>query len=143
MYSLGKTHKHIKEMKAVSGLEFPPVFCPSVGDFYNGMTVTIPITLRLLGNGADASTMWQALSDNYRSEHFVKVMPFGGEGLPEENELFSNTLADTNMMQIFVYGNEDHALLVSRLDNLGKGASGAAVQCMNIMMGIDEGTGLE
>ena len=143
MYSLGKTHKHIKEMKAVSGLEFPPVFCPSVGDFYNGMTVTIPITLRLLGNGADARTMWQALSDNYRSEHFVKVMPFGGEGLPEESELFSNTLADTNMMQIFVYGNEDHALLVSRLDNLGKGASGAAVQCMNIMMGIDEGTGLE
>lgn len=142
-YSLGKTHKHVKEMMAVSGLSYPPIFCPSVGDFYNGMVVTIPIHLRTMARKATPRDVWEMFAEHYEGERFVKVMPFGAEGSPEETELFSNTLADTNMLQIFVYGNDDHVLLCSRLDNLGKGASGAAVQCMNIMMGIDEGTGLE
>lgn len=142
-YSLGKTHKHVKEMMAVSGLSYPPIFCPSVGDFYNGMVVTIPIHLRTMARKATPRDVWEMFAEHYEGERFVKVMPFGAEGMPEEAELFSNTLADTNMLQIFVYGNDDHVLLCSRLDNLGKGASGAAVQCMNIMMGIDEGTGLE
>ncbi len=142
MYSLGKTHKHIKEMMAVSGLSYPPVFCPAVGDFYNGMTVTVPFPLRTMAKKVTAHDVWEMFAAHYEGQRFVKVMPFGGEGTSEENELFSNALADTNMLEIFVYGNDDHVLTVSRLDNLGKGASGAAVQCMNIMMGIDEGTGL-
>lgn len=143
MYSLGKTHKHVKEMMAISGLSYPPIFCPSVGDFYNGMVVTVPVHLRTMAKKATPHDVWEMFAEHYRDERFVKVMPFGAEGMPEEAEIFSNTLADTNMLQIFVYGNDDHVLLCSRLDNLGKGASGAAVQCMNIMMGIDEGTGLE
>lgn len=142
-YSLGKTHKHVKEMMAVSGLSYPPVFCPIVGDFYNGMVVSIPIQLRTMAKKATAHDVWEMISEHYAGEHFVRVMPFGAEGMPEATELFSNTVADTNMLRIFVYGNDDHVLLCSQLDNLGKGASGAAVQCMNIMMGIDEGTGLE
>ncbi len=143
MYSLGKTHKHIKEMMTVSGLTYPPVFCPSTASFYNGMVVTIPLVLRTLAKKCTAEDIWKMLRNNYKNERFVRVMPFMAEGMDEQNELFANTVADTNELQIFVYGNEDHALLCSRLDNLGKGASGAAVQCMNIMMGIDEGTGLE
>ena len=142
-YSLGKTHKHVKEMMAVSGLSYPPVFCPIVGDFYNGMLVNIPIQLRTMARKVTAHDVWEMLSEHYAGEHFVQVMPFGAEGMPEASELFSNTVADTNMLRIFVYGNDDHVLLCSQLDNLGKGASGAAVQCMNIMMGIDERTGLE
>ncbi len=143
MYSLGKTHKHVKEMMAVSGLSYPPIFCPIVGDFYNGMVVSIPISLRTMARKVTPRDVWEMLSAHYEGERFVRVMPLCAEGMPEETELFSNTLADTNMLEIFVYGNSDHVLLCSRLDNLGKGASGAAVQCMNIMMGIDEGTGLE
>ncbi len=142
MYSMGKTHKHVKEMMAISGLSYPPVFCPVVGDFYNGMTVTVPVQLRTMARKATAHDVWEMFAEHYEGERFVKVMPFGAEGMNEEAELFSNALADTNMLEIFVYGNDDHVLLCSRLDNLGKGASGAAVQCMNIMMGIDEATGL-
>ena len=83
------------------------------------------------------------MSDYYRNQKFVKVAPFLGDGVIEKDCLYANTLKETNMMQIFVCGNDEQALLVARLDNLGKGASGAAVQCMNIMMGIDEATGLE
>ncbi len=141
-YSLGKTHKHIKEMMAISGLSFPPVFCPSVGDFYSGMVVTVPLVRRTLAKKASAEDIWIAFDEQYRGQNFVKVMPFGGKGLEEENIMFSNILSGTNRMEIFVYGNDDYILLCSRLDNLGKGASGAAVQCMNIMTGLDERTGL-
>lgn len=143
MYSLGKTHKHIKEMMAVSGLSYPPIFCPMTADFYNGMVVTIPVHLRAMAKKVTPHDVWEMLSEHYKGQRFVQVMPFCGEGMPEETAMFADAVADTNMLQIFVYGNDDHVLLMSRLDNLGKGASGAAVQCMNIMMGIDEGTGLE
>lgn len=142
MYSLGKTHKHIKEMMAISGLSFPPVFCPSTASFYSGMTVSVPLVLRTLQRKTTPEAIHTLLAQHYKKERFVKVMPFNGEGMPEEKVLYTNAVAGTNELQIFVYGNEDHVLLVSRLDNLGKGASGAAVQCMNIMMGIDEGVGL-
>ncbi|MGN0642259.1 MAG: N-acetyl-gamma-glutamyl-phosphate reductase [Huintestinicola sp.] len=143
LYSMGKTHKHIKEMMHVSGLSYPPIFNPIVDDYYNGMIVSVPLHLRAMAKKVTPKDVWEMISAHYEGEHFVKVMPFGGEGMEEEKALFANTLADTNFLQIFVYGNEDHILLCARLDNLGKGASGAAVQCMNIMMGIDEGTGLE
>lgn len=141
-YAMGKTHKHIKEMMAVSGLSYPPAFCPLTASFYNGMSVNIPLLIRTLNKQVTAKDVWEMMSEHYEGEYFVKVMPFGAEGMEEETALFSNKLADTNMLEIFVYGNDDHIMLTSRLDNLGKGASGAAVQCMNIMMGIDEKTGL-
>ncbi len=83
------------------------------------------------------------MKEHYQNEYFVKTMPFMGEGVLEDGFMAANSLAGTNHMQIFVFGNDEHILLCARLDNLGKGASGAAVQCMNIMMGIDEKTGLE
>ncbi len=141
-YSMGKHHKHIKEMMAVSGLSYPPIFNPIVDDYYNGMVVTIPLHLRAMAKKTSAQHVWEVMAEHYEGQNFVKVMPFQGEGVLADGFLATNTLKDTNLMQIFVFGNEDHVLLCSRLDNLGKGASGAAVQCMNIMMGIDETTGL-
>ena len=141
-YAMGKTHKHIKEMMAVSGLSYPPVFCPSTASFYRGMTVNIPFPLRTLAKKVTAEDIWEMMSEHYRDQYFVKVMPFGAKGLDEENALFANKTAGTNMMEIYIYGNSDYVQMISCLDNLGKGASGAAVQCMNIMMGIDEKTGL-
>lgn len=141
-YSMGKHHKHIKEMMAVSGLSYPPIFNPIVDDYYNGMVVTIPLHLRAMAKRTSAQHVWEVMAEHYEGQNFVKVMPFQGEGVLADGFLAANTLKDTNLMQIFVFGNDDHVLLCSRLDNLGKGASGAAVQCMNIMMGIDETTGL-
>ena len=140
MYAMGKTHKHIKEMMAVSGLSYPPAFCPSTADYYKGMLVNVPIHRRAMSKKATAQDVWEMLAKHYEGQHFVQVMPFGEEA---PDILYANTLAGTNMLRIYVYGNDDYILLTSQLDNLGKGASGAAVQCMNIMMGIDERTGLE
>lgn len=141
-YSMGKQHKHIKEMMAVSGLSYPPIFNPIVDDYYNGMVVTVPFHLRAMPKKTSAQAVWEMFSEHYAGQHFVKVMPFAGEGVLQDGFLAANTLKDTNDMQIFVFGNDDHILLCTRFDNLGKGASGAAMQCMNIMMGIDEKTGL-
>lgn len=141
-YSMGRHHKHIKEMMAVSGLSYPPIFNPIVDDYYNGMVVTIPLHLRVMAKRTSAQHVWEVLTEHYEDQNFVKVMPLRGEGVLQDGFLAANTLKDTNLMQLFVFGNDDHILLCARLDNLGKGASGAAVQCMNIMMGIDETTGL-
>ena len=141
-YSMGKQHKHIKEMMAVSGLSYPPIFNPIVDNYYNGMVVSVPFHLRAMPKRTSAKAVWEMLAEHYQGQNFVKVMNFMGEGDLPDGFLAANTMKDTNMMQIFVFGNDDHILLCSRFDNLGKGASGAAVQCMNIMMGIDERTGL-
>lgn len=143
MYALDLHHKHVKEMKAVSGLSFNPMFMPIVDDYYKGMLVTIPFPMRTVPRRITIEKIWQYMRDYYKNEKFVTVPEFLGKGTIEENMLFANTLAGTNKLEIFVCGNEEQVLFVSRLDNLGKGASGAAVQCMNIMMGIDEATGLE
>ena len=141
-YSLGKQHKHIKEMMAVSGLSYPPIFSPIVDDYFCGMVIAVPLFLRAMPKKTSAQAVHEMFSEHYEGQNFVKVMPFMGEGVLPDGFLAANTLKDTNLMQIFVFGNDDHIMLCSRLDNLGKGASGAAVQCMNIMMGIDETTGL-
>lgn len=141
-YSLGKQHKHIKEMMAVSGLSYPPIFSPIVDDYFCGMVVAVPLFLRAMPKKTSAEAVHEMFCEHYEGQNFVKVMPFMGEGVLTDGFLAANTLKDTNLLQIFVFGNDDHIMLCSRLDNLGKGASGAAVQCMNIMMGIDETTGL-
>ena len=142
LYALTQTHKHLPEMKKIAGLEYEPVFNPYVCDYFQGMTVTVGLHARLLAKKVTASDVWEMIAAHYDGCRFVKVAGFMGEGVLEEPFIPANTLAGTNMMQIFVYGNDDRIMLTSRFDNLGKGASGAAVQCLNIMLGIDEATGL-
>ncbi len=141
-YALTQEHKHLPEMKAVCGLAAEPIFNPYVCDYFSGMTVTVPLYGRLLAKKMGAAAVREQLAAHYDGCRFVKVAPLMGEGVLPEAFIPANTLSGTNNMQIFVYGNDDRICLCSRFDNLGKGASGAAVQCMNIMMGIDEGTGL-
>ena len=142
LYALTQTHKHLPEMKKIAGLEYEPVFNPYVCDYFQGMTVTVGLHARLLAKKVTASDVWEMFAAHYDGCRYVKVAGFMGEGVLEEPFIPANTLAGTNMMQIFVYGNDDRIMLTSRFDNLGKGASGAAVQCLNIMLGIDEATGL-
>jgi N-acetyl-gamma-glutamyl-phosphate reductase len=130
-YALSLNHKHLPEMAAVTGLNRPPLFMPVLGDMAQGMLVSVPLF-------APAEAVWQVLDAHYRDSHFVRVMPL----LNPTEPLDPTALNGTNDMELFVFGHEGQSLLVARLDNLGKGASGAAVQCMNIALGLDESTGL-
>ncbi len=142
LYALTQQHKHLPEIKIISGLDFEPVFNPYVCDYYQGMTVTVGLHARLLSKEVTAKDVWEMFSKHYEGCRFVKVAGFMGEGTLPEQFIPANTLANTNNMEIFVYGNDDRIMVTTRFDNLGKGASGAAVQCFNISMGIDEGSGL-
>lgn len=141
-YALTQSHKHIPEMQKICGLEYPPMFNPIVDDYYAGMVVSVPIITRTLPKKYTPADIHEILSAHYEGQRFVKVMEQGGAETLPDGFLAANTLEGTNDMQIFVFGNDDRILIASRLDNLGKGASGAAVQNMNIMLGIDEGIGL-
>ncbi len=143
LYALTQAHKHLPEIKKISGLDFEPIFNPYVCDYYQGMTVTVGLHTRLLSKKVTAHDVWEMFASHYEGSRFVKVAGFMGEGNLAEPFIPSNTLAGTNQMLIFVYGNDDRIIVTTQFDNLGKGASGAAVQCMNVMMGIDEATGLE
>jgi len=138
-YALTMHHKHVPEMQKYGGLGFRPLFNPIVGDFYKGMAVAVALESRLLAKKASAKDLHSLLAEYYARERFVKVMPFDdANNLPEGyfDPLGSN---DTNRNDIFVFGDAEQIVLISRLDNLGKGASGSAVQNMNIMLGLDEG----
>ena len=135
-YALGQEHKHLPEMQHVCGLAHKPVFNPIVADFYSGMCVSVPIHTRLMRKKADASQLKRYFEEYYASHNFVRVAEERLSYLP------ANELSGTNGVKIYVDGNEDRILLASVFDNLGKGASGAAVQCMNIMLGLDERTSL-
>ena len=144
--SAKETLKYFKEqdveIKIISGLDFEPIFNPYVCDYFQGMTVTVGLHARLLGKKVTAHDVWEMFAAHYANTNFVKVAGFMGEGTLPEQFIPANTLAGTNNMEIFVYGNDDRIMITTRFDNLGKGASGAAVQCMNIAMGIDETTSL-
>jgi len=142
LYALTQEHKHLPEMQKVSGLNYKPIFNPYVCDYFEGMTVTVSLHSRLLEKKLTAKEIAEVFKEHYEGCRFVKATEFLGEGTLTESFIPANTLAGTNNMQIFVCGNDERIVITSRFDNLGKGASGAAVQCMNIMMGIDEGTGL-
>lgn len=142
MYALGQNHKHLKEMQAISGLSYAPMFNPMVCDYFNGMIVSVPLVKRTLAKKTSVSDIHDVLAQHYRNEYFVEVQKLDCDDVLSNGFLPANTLAGSNKMQIFVFGNDEQILLCSRLDNLGKGASGAAVQCLNVMMGIDEKTGL-
>lgn len=141
-YALSQQHKHLPEMQAVPGLKFKPMFNPMVCDYFSGMVVSVPVQTRTLPKKTTAEAVHEMFARHYESAKMVEVMPLMSADEQKTFFLASNTLSGVNKMQIFVFGNDDQILLCSRLDNLGKGASGAAVQCLNIMMGIDETTGL-
>jgi N-acetyl-gamma-glutamyl-phosphate reductase len=141
-YALAQKHKHLPEMQKVCGLKYPPMFNPIVDDYYCGMVVSVPLISRALAKKYTAADIHEILSAHYEGQRFVKVMELGGAETLPDGFLPANTLAGTNDLQIFVCGNDEQILLAARLDNLGKGASGAAVQNMNIMLGLDESTGL-
>lgn len=141
-YALSQQHKHLPEMQAVSGLKYKPMFNPIICDYFSGMVVSVPIQTRLLGNGVTTKQVQEMYAEHYKDAKLVEVMPLMSEDEQKSFFLASNTLSGQNKIQVFVFGNDEQMLLCSRLDNLGKGASGAAVQCLNIMMRIDETTGL-
>jgi N-acetyl-gamma-glutamyl-phosphate reductase len=134
LYGLGLEHKHVPETQAYAGLMRRPIFVPSVGNFRQGMLVSIPLHLDALPGRPTLGALEAALRSRYRSGSLVRVVPAGGDG-----RLEAETLNDTDVLELRVFGREDygHALLVSRLDNLGKGASGAAVQNIRLMLGLD------
>ena len=141
-YALSQQHKHLPEMQAVSGLKFKPMFNPMVCDYFSGMVVSVPLQTRMLDKKVTAEEVHAMYAKHYAGANMVEVMSLMSADEQKAFFLASNTLSGQNKMQVFVFGNDEQILLCSRLDNLGKGASGAAVQCLNIMMGIDETTGL-
>ena len=134
-YALTQTHKHLKEMVALCGLENAPVFCPIVGDFYSGMEVTVPLFAKdIKGTAEDIKALYQS----YYQGGLIRF----ADAPDPDGMLSAAAFAMRDDMQLSVYGNEERILLVARFDNLGKGASGAAIQNMNLLLGLDQATGL-
>lgn len=142
-YALSLKHKHLPEMQAHTGLQDKPLFMPVVGNFYKGLAVTVPLAFGQLAGGSDGKSIQRALAQRYEGERFIRVMPLSDPATLESGGFFDVMGAnDSNRVDIFVFANDSQALLMARLDNLGKGASGAAVQAMNVHLGVDEGLGL-
>ena len=141
-YALGLSHKHLPEMMAHAGLSVRPVFVPVVSNFYKGLAVQVPLHLAQLPAGASAERLHAALAERYADERFVRVMPLSDPATMAAGGLDVQACNDSNRAELFVFAGEGQVLLVARLDNLGKGASGAAVQSMNVHLGLDEGLGL-
>lgn len=139
-YTLSMHHKHVPEMMAHTGLRNAPIFMPILGNFYKGLSVTVPLDLAALDTTAEA--VHAALVARYTGEAFVHVMPLRDPATLEHGSFDVQACNDSNRAEIFVFANDTQALLMARLDNLGKGASGAAVQSMNVHLGLDEGLGL-
>lgn len=138
LYALTQEHKHLREMKAISGLDKEPVFSPMICDYPQGMVVTVPLFTASMNRKYSKEDIYKMFSEHYGGSPIVKVRELGYT----ENMIGSNNFANRDDMEIEINGNEDRILITSRFDNLGKGASGAAIQCLNIAMGIDETTGL-
>lgn len=132
IYATSLTHKHLPEMRKLCGLTKKPVFSPIVGDFYAGMATSVLLP------GVDAQRAWEALSDHYAGQKLVSVAPLGGD----EPVIYANTYAGKDTMRIQVSGQQDQCMVTAIFDNLGKGASGAAIQNMNLLLGLEETTGL-
>ena len=142
LYSLALKHKHLPEMRVRGGLQQAPIFSPIVGDYYQGMVVSVPLFPSLLRKKVAASDVRDILAAYYAGERFVTVMPYEAEPALDGGYLDAQACNGTNRIDLFVFGAEDRILLCARLDNLGKGSSGAALQCMNIQLGLDEALGL-
>lgn len=138
LYALTQEHKHLKEMKAVSGLSKKPVFSPIICDYPQGMVVTVPLFTDRMTKKYSPHDICRMFKEHYGSSDVVKVRDIGYT----EGMIGANNFAGRDDMEIEINGNKDRVLITSRFDNLGKGASGAAIQCLNIALGIDEKTGL-
>lgn len=136
-YGLSQAHKHLPEMRALTGIDTAPLFSPIVADFYSGMEVTVPLFAGQLAPGAEIGDV----KNVYRRAYTGPVVTFR-DGADEGGFLSAAAFTGLDSMEISVFGNEERILLTARYDNLGKGASGAAVQCLNLVLGIDETTGL-
>lgn len=132
IYGTNLNHKHLPEMAKVCGLTQAPLFSPILGDFYAGIATSVLLP------GFDAKTVWECLSDHYAGQRLVTVAPLGGD----ESVIYASTYAGRDTMRIQVSGHESQCMVTAIFDNLGKGASGAAIQNMNILLGFDEATGL-
>ena len=142
-YGLALSHKHIPEMMAHTGLVTRPAFMPIVSNFYKGLAVSVPLHHRQLAPGTDGAALHAALTRHYAGEPFVRVMPLSDpQTLAAGGFLDVQACNDTNRVDLFVFAAADQSILIARLDNLGKGASGAAIQAMNVYLGVDEGLGL-
>jgi N-acetyl-gamma-glutamyl-phosphate reductase len=141
-YALTLAHKHLPEMVAHTGLARAPVFLPMVANFYKGLAVSVPLQLSQLKPGTTAAAVQQVLAERYAGERFVQVRPLADPDTLECGFFDVQACNDGNRCELFVFANDTQLLLMSRLDNLGKGASGAAVQAMNVHLGLDEGLGL-
>lgn len=141
-YALGLNHKHLPEMSVRSGLKNAPVFTPIVGNFLKGLAVTTYFSPKQLERSAKPQDVQHLLAEYYANEPFIRVMPFNGESNLNDGFFDVQACNETNRVDLFVFGNDERFVTVSRLDNLGKGASGAAIQCMNLAIGADENTGL-
>ena len=140
-YGLSQQHKHLKEMTAVTGLAREPLFTPIVSDYYSGMIVSVPLYAGMLRKKLSPEEMRDFFAEYYRDEKFLRTAPFGSEA-DSAGFLSGNAASGWDGMEIFITGNEERLLLSARFDNLGKGASGAAVQCLNILLGCEEDKGL-
>lgn len=138
-YGVALKHKHLPEMTKIAGLKFAPVFNPIVSDFYSGMVVTVPLHNGLL-NIKNPEKICEMFKEFYKDSPLITVHNFGE--MTEDGFISGNALSGKDNLEIFVYGHDDQTIIIARFDNLGKGASGAAVQCMNIMLGLDETKGL-
>ena len=141
VYGTTQKHKHLPEMQAICGLTRQPLFSPIVADYYSGMLVTINLYADLLNGDPTPESIHAMFEKHYAGEQFVKVMPFGAEA-ETRNFLGSNNASGWDGIEIYVTGNADRIQVSSRFDNLGKGASGAAIQCLNVVLGCDEAKGL-
>ena len=137
-YALSQNHKHLREMKAIAGLEYDPIFCPIVADYYSGMEVTVPLFASDLKSGRSVSDIKKL----YKSIYNSSIVHYAEEKDDGDKMLSSNAFALKDDMEISVFGNGERILLTARYDNLGKGASGAAVECLNMVLGADKAKGL-
>ena len=138
IYATGLQHKHLPEMQKMAGLDYPPVFAPILGDIYKGMATSVLLQNRFLKGNPSAQDIWELLMSYYEGQSMISIAPFGGNA----PRLAANALAGRDVLEITVSGHGDQTMLTAQFDNLGKGASGAAVQNMNIMLGFPETTGL-
>ncbi|MFC1900310.1 N-acetyl-gamma-glutamyl-phosphate reductase [Chloroflexota bacterium] len=141
-YSLALNHKHIPEMTKYSGLAQPPLFNPTVVNVYAGEIISIPLIASHLKKSLSAEGVRDLLADYYAGEQFIKIMPYPADDFLKNGFLTFTDCNETNNLEIFVFGDDDRILVSARYDNLGKGASGAAIQNMNLTLGLPESTGL-
>lgn len=140
-YALTQEHKHLKEMQKITGLSKTPLFSPIICDYYSGMVMSVPLYTEMLNGAQTVESVHKMFTEFYAGEKFIKVMPLDAEA-GVGNMLAGNACSGWDGLRIFVTGNNDRIVLSSQFDNLGKGASGAAIQCLNIMLGCEEDKGL-